>query len=55
MAAAISLWNSGIKDVVIVDGDEQALGVSNASRAIVIHAATLEVGHHCQHLGRNPF
>ncbi|KAI9457303.1 FAD/NAD-P-binding domain-containing protein [Russula earlei] len=42
MACAISLWDSGVKDVVIVDADEQALGVSNASRAIVIHAATLE-------------
>jgi len=39
MACALSLWHSGVKDVVIVDALE--LG-DNTSRAMAIHAATLE-------------
>jgi len=39
MACALSLWFSGVKDVVIVDAVEQG---DHASRAMVIHAATLE-------------
>ncbi|KAI9459478.1 FAD/NAD-P-binding domain-containing protein [Lactarius psammicola] len=39
MACALSAWYSGIKDVTIVDAVEQG---DHASRAMVIHAATLE-------------
>ncbi|CAK5266151.1 unnamed protein product [Mycena citricolor] len=39
MAAALSLYHQGIKDVVVVDATEPG---KNASRAMVIHAATLE-------------
>ncbi|CAK5266219.1 unnamed protein product [Mycena citricolor] len=39
MAAALSLYHQGIRDVVIVDAIEPG---ENASRAMVIHAATLE-------------
>ncbi|KAI9446223.1 FAD/NAD-P-binding domain-containing protein [Lactarius indigo] len=39
MACALSAWYSGIKDVTIVDAVEQG---EHASRAMVIHAATLE-------------
>ena len=40
MACALSAWYSGIKDVTIVDAVEQD---NHSSRAMVIHAATLEV------------
>lgn len=40
MAFALSAWYSGIKDVTIVDAVEQD---NHSSRAMVIHAATLEV------------
>lgn len=40
MACALSAWYSGIKDVTIVDAIEQD---NHSSRAMVIHAATLEV------------
>ncbi|KAH9180772.1 FAD/NAD-P-binding domain-containing protein [Lactarius sanguifluus] len=39
MACALSAWYSGIKDVTVVDAVEQG---EHASRAMVIHAATLE-------------
>ncbi|KAN0140849.1 FAD/NAD-P-binding domain containing protein [Lactarius tabidus] len=39
MACALSAWYSGIKDVTIVDAVEQD---NHSSRAMVIHAATLE-------------
>jgi len=41
MACALSLWHSGVKDVVIVDAVEHGNG-NDASRAMAIHAATLE-------------
>jgi 2-polyprenyl-6-methoxyphenol hydroxylase-like FAD-dependent oxidoreductase len=41
MACALSLWSSGVRDIVIVDALEYGQG-DTASRAIVIHAATLE-------------
>ena len=40
MACALSAWYSGIKDVTIVDAVEQD---NHSSRAMVVHAATLEV------------
>jgi 2-polyprenyl-6-methoxyphenol hydroxylase-like FAD-dependent oxidoreductase len=40
LAAAISLFNQGCKDIVIVDAAERT---PDTSRAMVIHAATLEV------------
>ena len=40
MSCALSAWYSGIKDVTIVDAVEQD---NHSSRAMVIHAATLEV------------
>ncbi len=40
MACALSAWYSGIKDVTVVDAVEQG---DHASRAMVVHAATLEV------------
>jgi 2-polyprenyl-6-methoxyphenol hydroxylase-like FAD-dependent oxidoreductase len=40
MACALSLWYSGVKDITIVDAVHQD---DHTSRAIVIHAATLEV------------
>jgi hypothetical protein len=42
MACALSLWYSGVKDVTIVEAVEQGNG-NLASRAMAIHAATLEV------------
>ena len=43
MACALSLWYSGIKDVTIVEAVAKGNG-NLASRAMAIHAATLEVG-----------
>lgn len=40
LACAISLVNQGCRDVVIVDAVLQG---NNTSRALMIHAATLEV------------
>jgi 2-polyprenyl-6-methoxyphenol hydroxylase-like FAD-dependent oxidoreductase len=40
LAAAISLFNQGCKDIVIVDA---ATRTPDTSRAMAIHAATLEV------------
>lgn len=42
MACALSLWLSGVKDVVIVDATEDRKG-DLSSRAFVLHTATLEV------------
>ena len=42
MACALSLWYSGVKDVTIVEAVAEGNG-NLASRAMVIHAATLEV------------
>jgi len=42
MACALSLWISGVKDIVIVDAAENRQG-DLSSRAFVLHAATLEV------------
>jgi 2-polyprenyl-6-methoxyphenol hydroxylase-like FAD-dependent oxidoreductase len=42
MASAISLWLSGVKDLVIVDAAQDRKG-DLSSRAFVLHAATLEV------------
>ncbi|KAI0273379.1 FAD/NAD-P-binding domain-containing protein [Gloeopeniophorella convolvens] len=39
MACALSLWYAGVKDVVVVDAVDQG---DHSSRAMVIHAATLE-------------
>jgi 2-polyprenyl-6-methoxyphenol hydroxylase-like FAD-dependent oxidoreductase len=47
MTCALSLWHSGIKDVTIVEASGQGNG--NTSRAMVIHAATLEV-RSCEHV-----
>ena len=41
LSAAISLFNQGCKDIVIVDAAERT---PDTSRAMAIHAATLEVG-----------
>ena len=41
LTAALSLIHHGFKDFVVVDAVEQG---ENTSRALVIHAATLEVG-----------
>ena len=41
LSAAISLFNQGCKDFVIVDAAERT---PDSSRAMAIHAATLEVG-----------
>ena len=41
LSAAISLFNQGCKDIVIVDAAER---MPDTSRAMAIHAATLEVG-----------
>ena len=41
LAAAISLFNQGCKDIVVVDAAERT---PDTSRAMVIHASTLEVG-----------
>ena len=49
MASALSLWLSGVRDIVIVEAAEHGNG-NVASRAIVIHAATLEVSP-CEHSG----
>jgi 2-polyprenyl-6-methoxyphenol hydroxylase-like FAD-dependent oxidoreductase len=43
LAAALSLIHHGCRDFVIVDA---ALEGRNTSRAIVIHAATIEVCHY---------
>ena len=40
LVAALSLHRHGCTDLIVVDG---ALGGENSSRAVVIHAATLEV------------
>ena len=42
MACALSLWYSGVKDVTLVEAVSQGNG-NLSSRAMVIHAATLEV------------
>jgi 2-polyprenyl-6-methoxyphenol hydroxylase-like FAD-dependent oxidoreductase len=44
MACALSLWLSGVKDLVIVEAAEDRKG-DLSSRAFVLHAATLEVRH----------
>ena len=41
LSAAISLFNQGCKDILIVDAAERS---PDTSRAMAIHAATLEVG-----------
>ena len=41
LSAAISLFNQGCKDIIIVDAAERS---PDTSRAMAIHAATLEVG-----------
>ena len=41
LSAAISLFNQGCKDITIVDAADRTL---DSSRAMAIHAATLEVG-----------
>ena len=41
LSAAISLFNQGCKDILIVDAAERT---PDSSRAMAIHAATLEVG-----------
>ena len=41
LSAAISLFSQGCKDIVIVDAVER---MPDTSRAMAIHAATLEVG-----------
>jgi 2-polyprenyl-6-methoxyphenol hydroxylase-like FAD-dependent oxidoreductase len=51
MTCALSLWYSGVKDVTIVEATEQGNG--NTSRAMVIHAATLEV-RPCEHVDLAP-
>jgi threonine dehydrogenase-like Zn-dependent dehydrogenase len=40
LACAISLFNQGCRDIVVVDALLQG---ENTSRALIIHAATLEV------------
>lgn len=40
LACALSLMGQGCQDIVVVDAQSQG---QNTSRAIVIHAATLEV------------
>lgn len=40
LASAISLLKSGVKNITIVDAHESG---KNTSRAIVVHAQTLEV------------
>src|SRR6266849_1990028 len=42
MAAALSLWSSGVRDIVIVDAVEHGHG-DKSSRAFAVHAATLDV------------
>ena len=42
MACALSLWLSGVRDLVIVEAAEDRKG-DLSSRAFVLHAATLEV------------
>jgi 2-polyprenyl-6-methoxyphenol hydroxylase-like FAD-dependent oxidoreductase len=41
MACALSLWHSGVKDIALVEATQHGNG--NTSRAMVIHAGTLEV------------
>jgi len=53
MGCALSLWHSGVKDVVVVDAVVQGNG-NDASRAMAIHAATLEV-RPCNYSERCPF
>lgn len=43
-AAAISLIMNGVTNIVVVDNQEKG---RNTSRAVVIHAKTLEVHVHC--------
>jgi len=52
MSCALSLWRSGVKDLVIVDAIEEGNG-NRTSRAMAIHAATLEV-RPCEHHGCIP-
>jgi 2-polyprenyl-6-methoxyphenol hydroxylase-like FAD-dependent oxidoreductase len=49
MACALSLWLSGVKDIVLVEAAEHGNG-NIASRAFAIHAATLDVSS-CSILG----
>ena len=51
MACALSLWYSGVKDVTIVEAAAEGNG-NLASRAMAIHAATLEVRPR-DHFGRS--
>lgn len=53
MACALSLYTSGVRDIVIVEAAENGNG-NVASRAIVVHAATLEV-RSCERSWRSPF
>jgi 2-polyprenyl-6-methoxyphenol hydroxylase-like FAD-dependent oxidoreductase len=52
LAAALSLLHRGFKDFVIVDAVEQG---ENTSRALVIHAATLEVRQCITTLGHDTY
>jgi cation diffusion facilitator CzcD-associated flavoprotein CzcO len=45
LSAAISLFNQGCKDILIVDAAAER--TPDTSRAMAIHAATLEVGISC--------
>ena len=45
MACALSLWSSGVRDMVIVDEVAHGFG-DKSSRAFCIHAATLDVRSH---------
>jgi len=42
MACALSLWTSGVRDIVVVDEVDHGFG-DKSSRAFSIHAATLDV------------
>jgi hypothetical protein len=53
MACALSLWLSGVKDLVIVDATDNRKG-DLSSRAFVLHAATLEVRSR-EHPKQSPF
>lgn len=52
LVAALSLLHHGYKDFVIVDAVEQG---ENTSRALVVHAATLEVCQCITTLGRDTY
>ena len=45
VACALSLWLSGVKDLVIIEAAEDRKG-DLSSHAFVLHAATLEVRRH---------